>query len=415
MTEHQEDGATHKKNTMSICLNAASLTLLASKPPTGPVQSNTNVVLSLQNWCHARLSMPVMFNKVILSASLCLPVKYRHVNGRLLGSPGVLSGRGRGRDMNSSERSWFWIYCWCSGSGGMGGGSLGSGSVDCVGGWEPGGGRVQVPLVWLEAVVVFWYEDGTQKRDKVFMWQFWEGVVVDYSSGGVVVCREESWCLSYGIDARSEKDPNQSTHWLEYDMRWPSSTEAGSLVESQVAGIWTVTQIQWAHELCAVWHCPCQCGLARVGWTCFCSWPFTNNLADQHPVDVDRMHLPVLSTQTAGMVAFRLTLVNQVRMPSSSSSSSWRRAFPLPVPPSGAMRSHSIELQIWGGVLESLVEDKGWWRMVEQIWSRDATSWVVSGSNVRLTKQGDMKGTCSMHPLHDDIGSEMGPDSHMGL
>jgi len=68
--------------------------------------------------------------------------------------------------------------------------------------------------------------------------------VVDYSSGGVVVCREESRCLSYGIDPRLEKDLNQSTHRLEYDMRWPSLTEAGSSVESRVAGIWTVTQIQ---------------------------------------------------------------------------------------------------------------------------------------------------------------------------
>jgi len=56
--------------------------------------------------------------------------------------------------------------------------------------------------------------------------------VVDYGSGGGVVCREESRCLSYGIDARSEEDSNQSTRRLEYDTRWPSSTEAGSTVES---------------------------------------------------------------------------------------------------------------------------------------------------------------------------------------
>jgi len=99
------NGATHEKNTTSTCFNTASLALLASKSPTGPVQSNANVVLSLQNRCRAKPSTPVTFNNVILSASLCLPVKYKNVNGGLFGRPGVLSGRGGGGDVSGGEGS----------------------------------------------------------------------------------------------------------------------------------------------------------------------------------------------------------------------------------------------------------------------------------------------------------------------
>ena len=123
----EENGATYEKNTTSTCLNTASLALLASKSPTGPVHSNANVVLPLHIRCRARLSTPVTFNKVVLSASLCLPVKRRHVNGGLFGSPGVFSGRGGGGDVRGGEGSWFWSCCWYSGSGGIGGGRPGPG------------------------------------------------------------------------------------------------------------------------------------------------------------------------------------------------------------------------------------------------------------------------------------------------
>jgi len=120
------NGATHEKNTTSTCLNTASLALLDSGSPTGAVQSNANVDLSRQNRSRARLSTPVTFKSVILSASLCRPVKCKNVNGGLCSSPGVLGGRGGGGDVRGGEGSWFWI-CWCSGSGGMGGGRPGPG------------------------------------------------------------------------------------------------------------------------------------------------------------------------------------------------------------------------------------------------------------------------------------------------
>ena len=55
--------------------------------------------------------------------------------------------------------------------------------------------------------------------------------------------------------------------------------------------------------------------------------------------------------------------------------------------------------------------------MVEQIRSEDATSWMVSDSNVWLAEQGegDKKGTRSTRALRDDIGSETGLDSRTGL
>ena len=59
--------------------------------------------------------------------------------------------------------------------------------------------------------------------------------MVDYRSGGGVVCREESQYVSYEIDKRLQEDSNQGTRWLGYDTR--ETLERSLVYDRQLSGL----------------------------------------------------------------------------------------------------------------------------------------------------------------------------------